>query len=266
MDHATVTKNNAVLILSCDKYSDLWEPFFELFFKHWPDCPYKIYLSSNKVPFKTKYPVENIMTHDDPDWSTSYRKILDRISEEYVLVLLEDIFITSGIETRQIENIFKFMKTTKAKHIHLRPLPQPDRLVDNNLKLGLYEKGCPYRVNAAGFWNKSDLYSLLIPGESPWNFEIMGSYRSSYSDGFYCLTKQLFTWVHVVDKGSWLQDAVAYCQKNNIIIDLSKRPILKISRKISTMMKIYYFDLIILVSWKTRLKILNFMRKVFVSY
>ena len=38
----------AILIVSCDKYSDLWDPFFKLFFKFWPDCPFNIYLLSIK--------------------------------------------------------------------------------------------------------------------------------------------------------------------------------------------------------------------------
>ncbi len=37
----------AILVCSCDKYADVWEPFFKLFFKFWPDCPYPIYLLSN---------------------------------------------------------------------------------------------------------------------------------------------------------------------------------------------------------------------------
>jgi len=39
--------NCSILIPSCDKYSDLWRPFFTLFWRHWPDCPFPVYLGSN---------------------------------------------------------------------------------------------------------------------------------------------------------------------------------------------------------------------------
>ena len=38
----------AILVLSCDGYTDLWRPFFENFKKKWGDCPYDIYLLTNK--------------------------------------------------------------------------------------------------------------------------------------------------------------------------------------------------------------------------
>lgn len=37
----------AVVVASCDAYADLWEPFFRLFRRYWPDCPYPVYLGSN---------------------------------------------------------------------------------------------------------------------------------------------------------------------------------------------------------------------------
>ena len=43
-----MTSDSAILILSCDKFSDLWKPFFDLFWKYWPDCPYNVYLKVMK--------------------------------------------------------------------------------------------------------------------------------------------------------------------------------------------------------------------------
>jgi len=38
----------AVLVVSCDKYADLWPPFFQLFLRFWPECPFSVYLISNQ--------------------------------------------------------------------------------------------------------------------------------------------------------------------------------------------------------------------------
>ena len=37
--------NTSVLIYSCDKYSDVWGPFFTLFFRYWK-CPYQVYVAT----------------------------------------------------------------------------------------------------------------------------------------------------------------------------------------------------------------------------
>ena len=46
---ATVSESAglSVLVISCDRYADLWRPFFELFWRHWPDCQGPVYLGSN---------------------------------------------------------------------------------------------------------------------------------------------------------------------------------------------------------------------------
>ena len=60
----------AILICSCDAYADVWDPFFTLFFRHWPDCPWPIYLIANH----RRYPddrVNTLLLGDDKDWSTN---------------------------------------------------------------------------------------------------------------------------------------------------------------------------------------------------
>ena len=50
-----IDKNSqyAVVVSSCDAYSDAWKPFFKLFFKYWSDCPFPIYLVTNtREPIK----------------------------------------------------------------------------------------------------------------------------------------------------------------------------------------------------------------------
>ena len=91
----------AVLVVSCDKYSDLWNPFFYFFKKHWPDCPYDIYLGSNTIDFK-KDGIKMLFSGKDIDWSNSTMKIVSQLSSKYLLILLEDMFIVSPIDTSKV--------------------------------------------------------------------------------------------------------------------------------------------------------------------
>ena len=64
--------NFAVLVLSCDKYSDLWSPFIRQFKKFFPFEGYKIYLGSNLVAC-TEVGIIPILSGEDVDWSTSFK-------------------------------------------------------------------------------------------------------------------------------------------------------------------------------------------------
>lgn len=256
--------NSAILILSCDKYSDLWLPFFETFYMNWPKCPYTVYLASNQVEYFDNR-VTNILSGHDQDFSSSYKKILKQIPQEYIFVWIEDGFITSPVEEEVIKKGFRFMDKNAANHIHFRPSPKPNYwLADRSF--GVYEKKIPYRTNLVGFWRREYLSNLLLEGENAWNFEIMGSYRTSFSDGFYCLKKSPFSYVHLVDKGAWRPEAVRYCASHNIKIDLAKRNNLRFLSLISYTVKKIFFQIIISMPWRLRLNILNFFRKLLASY
>lgn len=252
----------AILILSCDKYQDLWGPFFNLFWKNWPDCPYKIYLGCNLLRFSKDKKVVSVLSGKDSNWSTSYKKILRQIPEQNLFVWMEDAFITSKINTSVFVRCFDFLKKDGVNHIHFKPNPKPDSFV--NTDFGLYKKGVPYRANVIGFWKRKYLEKILIDGESAWNFEIMGSYRMSYDNGFYCLLKPVLNYIHLVEKGNWIREGLAYCEKNNIDIDFNKRAVARLN--IINIVKDRYYKIILNKPWVIRVKLMNLLRKLLISY
>lgn len=44
----------AYVVLSCDSYNDIWEPYGELFNRFWPDCPYDCFLATHHIVFDKK--------------------------------------------------------------------------------------------------------------------------------------------------------------------------------------------------------------------
>ena len=252
-----------IIILSCDKFSDLWKQYFSLFWKYY-NGSHQVYLGSNSVNYQGDK-VKVIYSGEDIDWSTSCRTILRQIPNKYILLLLEDIFITSKIDTAKITQHVKYIKKNKAKHIHLGPTPKPDKWIISQ-EIGVYEKGAPYRVNVVGYWDKEYLLRLLLDGESPWDFEIKGSYRTVYDDGFYCLQKPLFSTVHVLEKGRWLPEAVNYCKEHNISIEIEKRPILSSLTNLKSNLQEYYFNLMVKIPWRFRVRIMDILRKLLISY
>src|SRR5579875_2993140 len=80
----------AVLVMSCDAYRDLWNPFFTLFRRYWHDCPWPVYLGTNRLQFADEH-VTSLAAGDGP-WSERLRFCLQQIEADFVLLLLEDYF------------------------------------------------------------------------------------------------------------------------------------------------------------------------------
>ncbi len=255
-------KDLTILFLSCDKYRDLWEPLLYCFRKYWKDCPYAVRLGSNTVSTRK---IQTILSGPDKDWSSSLQTILKHIDTPYVFLWLDDIFPVSRVNTQDFRAALDFMKKSKAKHIHAMPAPRPDTLTADG-RFGIYDKGAPYRATSVGFWDISYLKKLLIPGESPWNFEIMGSYRTKFSNGFYCCMKPLFERIHVVEKGQIFQDAYEYCQTHRIPLSVTKRSILTNTFYLKSELQKAYFNAVIKVPWKIRVFLMDILRRLTISY
>ena len=257
-------KNNlSILVLSCDKYSDLWSPFFECFFKYWPDCEYPVYLGTNERHFNDKR-VKTLLAGKDKDWSSSFKKIIEQVDSEYVFVILEDLFLIRVVDNLKFKECFDILKKNNFNHCHVRFHLKPELIIENGI--GVYSKGMPYRVNVLGLWRKDYLLKILIDGESPWNFEIMGSYRSSYDDGFYCLPGEIFKTINTVEKGKWLPDKLKICQGMGLEIDISDRKVLRGTYLFKSKLQTVIVKLIILIPWGKRVNLMNMLRRFFFSY
>lgn len=85
----------SILICSCDKYEDAWEPFFYFFKKFWEDCSFNIYLLTNFKRHNDEK-VISLIIGEDIDWSTSFLKAIEKINTKYIVIFIvifmEDYF------------------------------------------------------------------------------------------------------------------------------------------------------------------------------
>ncbi len=232
--------NCCVLVVSCDAYADLWPPFFTLFKRYWPDCPYPVYLSSNFIPYPNPE-ITTVLIGKDHDWSTSLMTALampDLMDYAYLLLILDDLLITKVVETSKINQCLDFLHSHQGSYIRLSPVPPPDIIVDGCPWVGQILPGAPYRASLqASIWKKDCLQSLLKPGESPWDFEILASRRSDVDKRFFCTVKRSFHYINSVVRGQWTAEALELLNKEYIVTSTSNRntqPIRKQKAKIFT--------------------------------
>lgn len=261
-------KNNnlSILVLSCDKYSDIWNTYFDLFEKNWKECAYKVYLGSNTKTFDKKK-VNVLFAGNDVDWSSTAKKIISQIDSPYILVLLEDILVASQVKNQTIESIIKFLNEYNVNFLQLQTRPgSKKQLTYEGIELFESPQKKPMKANVMGFWKKEYLLKLLLDGENPWNFERLGSYRASYDNGFYSLKNILFKQINLIEKGKWIYSSVRWCKKNNIALDFNKRKKLTFRDIISSTIKQIVHDFVEKLPWETRVKIIDFLKRLFISY
>ena len=81
----------AILVVSCDKYSDLWNPFFKSFFRFWPYCPFDIYFLSN-YKYANISKIRNLLIGEEIPWSDNLYESLNYLRKDYIFFFLDDLF------------------------------------------------------------------------------------------------------------------------------------------------------------------------------
>lgn len=195
----------ALIVLSCDKYADMWDIFFGYFFKNWPDCPFKVYLVANKMSYAHSR-VTTLQSGEDLDWSSSLRKCISQITEECLFFIYEDALISKKVNTSEISNYYKIFIDQSLNYLRLRPSPRPDIKISKNI--GVIERESVYRTTLfLSFWKKPFFLDMLRDGESAWEFEVNGTVRSKNYDGFCATYKDVFVYTHCIIRGKWINSS-----------------------------------------------------------
>lgn len=230
MDFSDVVQgfsDTAVLVTSCDEYSDLWKPCFTFLFKYWPDCPFKIYLTSNFLRYDDVH-VTTIQTGKDKSWSSNAAVALRFLRSIHPVLLMwqDDYFLVQLVDTERILKLEDYMRCRGAICLRLVPSPPPDgRPCEDNFEVGEIRKGVPYRVSMQpGFWTVDGLLGLLRWGER--ECETLGSRRADKIDlPFLTVLHPALTYKNAAVKGRLDPEAIAFCERENVPFDISKRTI-----------------------------------------
>lgn len=244
----------AVLVVSCDNYSDLWKPFFSLFWRFWPDCPFDVYLLSNNINPAIPQ-VKSLLVGDDISWSDNLRNGLRQLKEGYVLLFLDDLLLHRPVDTEKVSKILGWALESDVNYVRMNPMRnKPDESL--NESIGILSKGAIYRTSTVvSVWKKNVLLDLLKDGESAWDFEVYGSTRSDKYDRFYASWKDCFPITNAVIKGKWRKGTLKRLKSLGIEIDLNSRKIMTLSETI-----IQYFK--ILRSWVLSVFPVKYRRKI----
>ncbi|MDB5194412.1 MAG: hypothetical protein JWN50_426 [Parcubacteria group bacterium] len=220
----------AVIVSSCAAYQDVWDPFFRLFFEYWPDCPYDIYLVSDKIGYSHPL-VKNIIIENDMGWPRNTRYAVEKIGAPYFMMFMEDFLMVEKVDTERVKKLVEYVREKHIDYLRLYPTPGPDTNFDKEMRVGEIALDAPYRLSLmTAIWKKDAFLELLHDDETIWQMELLGSERArdpkyrfwSVDTGQPAIAYVPST---AIKKGVWRYDAVMFCKKHGIVIDSRTRPI-----------------------------------------
>lgn len=225
----------AVLIMSCDRYDDTWEPFFHFFDKYWPDCPYKIYFASNyRYPAHPR--IQPVLFNQETNWSDELAVVLANMPESHVLYVQDDYFLLKAVDNDAIDHLWKKMLARNVSYLRLFPLSLEEPFPDDS-EISPIRPDDPYRTSLqTAIWDKAYLSSLLVSGESPWDFEVQSPARARTTKAvFACVTGKsanpsieeypFYYFCTAILKGKWMRGAWELCRDEGIILDPKRRKV-----------------------------------------
>ena len=93
----------SLLVMSCDRYSDLWNPMSDCLKRFWPDCPYETLLSTESASPAPETVFHRTVHSARSAWSGRLLETLDAIQTPYTMLLLDDLWPCQTISTAAIE-------------------------------------------------------------------------------------------------------------------------------------------------------------------
>lgn len=155
-----------------------------------PNFPLRDGFTFHSIGRMEDYPVNK--------WSDALIKVLHETPDEQVLLMLEDAWVTRPVNVGLVAKLADYM----SQHPEvLRVDLTTDRLGNSAMQdyaslqwIDLIYTPPPseYLLSCcAGIWNKAQLLKYLIPGETPWQFELDGSRRANDDNALVLGTRQL---------------------------------------------------------------------------
>lgn len=209
-----------MLILSCDKFSDLWDGHVELLDKNWPDRDMDTYIVTDCNTEKTYKNVKIISAGKEKEWSERLKFALKYVNTEYVFITLDDYFLTQKVINRKIKCLIELMQEKNIDYMRLFLRPKCPKSAEMRDYKNIYwiNTNDRYSVNLyAGIWKKRFLENTVRKPKNAWQFEVALP-KIATEVGAKCAmsNNKEFVILDVVRKGKLLHKATRYFKKHGV--------------------------------------------------
>jgi hypothetical protein len=198
-------------------------------------------------------------------WGQRLVETLEIIDRKFVIMLFDDFILEDNVRVDKIVDSLNQLKANPDISVfYFNNIPGKNIADGKFPEFELIGKRNDYRLNSApAIWRKRDLISYTGTIDSPWAWEVFGSFRTYVSPSrFYCAKREnedTFVYNYAlggaIRRGKWVASVVTpLLKKYEIKIDLNKRGIASESLsegKYSLKWKINFFILgFKMVGWR----------------
>lgn len=205
-------------ISSCGSYSDLWDNHVTLLNENWSDREIITTIVTDRITDKQYEDVSVFAAGDNLEMPDRLRVFLQTVETEYILITLDDYYVTKKIENSKIERAIKLMDKVGLDYLRFWPYPHEKKKIEGVNKAYWIELSGNYKVNLyPGIWRKTFLESTLKNGLSAWEYEVLLTERAK-DFGAKCAysTYGEFPILDVIRKGKILHPAKRYLDSRGL--------------------------------------------------
>lgn len=214
-----------IVVLSCDKNDDTFEPFHHCLEKYYINHPEVIYFTETK-----KNPYYKTICKNYPlnQWSKRIRESLQEVDDNKILIMVDDVFIRKPVDEERINYACDNLKGNIALMNFELAFDSTDLGTD---LIGWKKRrhGSSYEVSIlCGLWQKDKLITLLSDEDcDPWRVEYAQrnhGFDFLINSGDYIIDWGYKTWIFTgIQKSKWCRNVVPFFESEGIKIDYEKR-------------------------------------------
>lgn len=224
-----------IVVNTCDAYGDVLEIFFHALQAHWPDCPYPVVINTETANYNYRARTHNYLSRTgEDDWGARLRATLSTVETEFVMMLCDDFILETAINTELFDAALALLRSDPKSVVTY--LIDTSLTLDDPMSTAKFIRIKPkaeYRLNSApAIWRKQALFDYTNAGDTPWAWEVFGTYRT-WGDGneFYslnpnCLPVYAYNYSKggAVYRGKWVREVVdEVAAKYHLTIDWNDR-------------------------------------------
>lgn len=215
----TQVESYAILISSCEKFSDLWEENVRHLKKNWKGKLPRIVLVSDGFSSK-KIPGVEIVWYEG-NMPFRLKQALSVLDCDYMLVTLDDYFLLKETQGDDIEHLVQMCEKNSIHYLQLYHRRKSKKLSRYSLDdIERIDLTANYAVCLyPAIWERKFLDYCIKEDLSPWEFEpkLTGMAKEYAANCYFC-RKCCFYILDVVRKGKILHKAKKYFKRNKINI------------------------------------------------
>lgn len=214
-----------VIISTCDLYSDLWDANLLLLEQNWPGRPGSTFLVTDR-PTNRVYPnVTLLAAGEGKEITERLAAALEQIHTDYVLLTLEDYFLTEPIYTEKIVKAIGYMEAENIDYLRLYPATKHylrrEGALSSDRFPGFYLRNMAegdYKISLyPGLWRTSFMRNTVSEKMNAWQYEIALTDMARQLNARCSISNNReFPFLDVIRKGKVLRKAHRYFQKNPI--------------------------------------------------